>query len=64
MADASWIFRDVLIIWKKFLSNQFGKVKVAFYLPYFIPTNQIQDSFFGKDRPRIPDQYINVGLIM
>ncbi len=34
--------------WTGFLSDQFRKVKVVLFLPYFIPANQIEDLFLWK----------------
>ena len=41
----------------EFLSNQFRKVKVVFFLPYFISANQVQDLNTWKDRLKPSDQY-------
>ena len=45
------------MIWKRFLSNQFGNVIVVFYLPLFIPANQIQDPFFRMTDLKLITQY-------
>ena len=50
--------------WTGFLSNQFGKVNLVSYLPYFISTNPIQASFLGIDRPEVHDQCHDWIIIM